>query len=253
MSVIPQLSGQSIVSRLYGHGTGGVVRQSNEGASPRWTDPAVISEVRLTRGDLLEMNRAGGADAGTLNALATAHDALGVIGGLLTNVSAVLGAAASGDASFDLRTDQSRVDGAVTTIDTVASSTASGGKKLLDGTFSTRTSTGMVAIPPFASTELGKDAGNGTLKSLAAGGANDLASGRVNAAGKIVAAAIRQVTLTRTAIQGVAAGSKTAHPPGGHEGEWLKSAADEMLADPAMSVVAVANSEPRTVLALIGR
>ena len=98
----------------------------------RWQDTPFVNDIRLTRGDLLEMNGARGADAQTRNALSTAHDALGVIGGLLENVGTVLGAAASRDASFDLKSDQARIDGAIGIIDSVAMSTTFAGKKLLD-------------------------------------------------------------------------------------------------------------------------
>ena len=73
-------------------------------------------------------------------------------------LAVILGAAGSGDLTFDLKTDQARINGAVATIDTVATSTTFGRRKLLDGHFAVRTGMGMgvVTLPAFVPTELGK-------------------------------------------------------------------------------------------------
>src|SRR6185312_10709392 len=93
---------------------------ASHGESSATADSA---SVNLTRHDLLELNGAVGQSSQVSNALATANDALGVIGGLLGNVGAVLAAAQSpGDTGFDPVSDQDRIDSAVATIDAVASS-----------------------------------------------------------------------------------------------------------------------------------
>jgi len=257
MSAIGHVSGQSAITRAYKRGVGGsVVATAGGGAHSRWGS-ATLNEVRLTRGEILAMNGVGGAEAATHNALATAHDALGVIGGLLANVGAVLGAAQSKDPSFDIAADQSRVDRAVATIDTVATSTTFGGKKLLNGNYVARTAAGVMTLPAFTSTHLGKtaqDAEEG-LRSLTSGGRNDLASGRIDVAGKVVAAAIGQVQSTQAAIHGIAQETNPVELPTIHQqtqaAGLLNSAAREMLTDPGMAVAAVANSDPADVWGLV--
>jgi hypothetical protein len=221
------------------------------------------SGLTLTRHDLLELNGAVGQSSQVSNALATAHDALDVIGGLLGNVGAVLAAARSpGDTSFDPVTDQDRIDSAVVTIDAVASSARFGGRNLLDGRFEAKAGGGSIQLASFASADLGAGtqpvARGQSMMSLMTGGANDLASGQIETASQILTAAMTQVNDTQGKII-TATGSADetspvelpALPAGITPTELVSSAATQLLADPGLSAVAVANSDRKNVLALL--
>jgi flagellin len=230
-------------------------------ASPRWPADATVNDTRLTRSDLLELNGAVGHDSRTRNALSTAHDALGLIGGLLANVGAVLTAAASpNDPTFDRPTDQSRIDSAVATIDTVAASTRFAGQNLLDGTYEARTPSGVIGLRSFDPKILGAaPAGSRSdaVSSLLTGGVNDLSSGRIDTAAGIVASAASQVTDTQARILSFVQSTSTAPlavsavPTGIAPADLDSSAARQLLADPALSAAATANSDPRHVLSLL--
>jgi len=228
------------------------------GASASTSDS---THLTLTRHDLLELNGIVGQSSQVSNALSTAHDALNVIGGLLGNVGAVLTAASSpGDITFDRATDQGRIDSAVLTIDAVASSARFAKQNLLDGTYRAASKGVTLQLPSFASKDLGSNAHptTSTLTSLTTGGANDLASGQLESAGRILASAMSQVKTTQGNIEAFT-GSTTSLsqseipplPAGVTSSELISSAARQMLADPALSAVAVANSDGRNVLALL--
>lgn len=230
---------------------------------------AVLIESGLASQELLTLNSGIAAASGTSNALSTANDALGVIGGLLGNIQAVLSAAGpSGDPSFDPATEQTRIDSAVSTIDAVASSAQFGGLPLLDGAFSLNDSGGSLALPSFLSQSLGSTQISGgqtgppqALSSLVSGGPNDLASGNLAAAGQIVNSALSQVSASQNQINSYQSGplqtglSVVPLPPvtPGMLGlaDMMYLAAAQMLSDPLLSAAAVANSAPSSVLALL--
>jgi flagellin-like hook-associated protein FlgL len=188
----------------------------------------------------------------TSNALATAGDAIGVIGGLLGNIQTVLTAAgSSADASVDSTAEQTRIDSAITTIDAIASSSRFGGKPLLNGTFNVSSSTGAVAIPSFVSSTLGSSKPMApALASLLTGGANDLATRNLDAAGKIVTAAIGQVDRTQAQISHIL--NATRATSDGQIMEAGSAPSTDMLANPLAATGAAANSSAQRVLALLG-
>lgn len=221
-------------------------------------DPA--PDLPFTRHDLLELNAGVGRSSQVANALSTAHDALDVIDGLLGNVGAVLTAAASpADATFDRQTDQSRIDSAVFSIDAVAASARFAGRPLLDGTYHATGPAGELRLPSFASTQLGKDhPGASPISSLAAPGPNDLsAPANLAPATHILATAAAQVSGARAAITRFIAASSPAAPDapavptGVAPADLLAAAAHDLLADPTLAAVAVANSAPDNVFALL--
>ena len=186
------------------------------------------------------------------NALSTAGDAIGVIGGLLGNIQTVLHASGSAsDAAFDPATEQTRIDSAITTIDAIATSSRFGGQQLLDGTFSVATSTGATAIPSFVSSTLGASnqpgASTASLPSLVSGGANDLASGNLDAAGKIVTSAMSQVGQTQARISQLQAASREESIGQSLDADTAPAAASEMFADPSTASSAAANSSAQRV------
>jgi flagellin-like hook-associated protein FlgL len=217
--------------------------------------PDVRNNLGLSRSDLLAMHAGIDQASRTSNALSTAGDAVGVIGGLLGNIQTVLTAAgSSGGASLDSMAEQSRIDNAITTIDAIASSSRFGGKQLLNGTFNVTNSTGTVAIPSFVSSTLGSSAQTGVaapaLSSLLTGGSNDLTTGNLDAAGKIVTAAIGQVDLTQVQINHVLSATRA-----GSDGQIIDAggaSSTDMLADPLAATGAAANSSAQRVLALLG-
>lgn len=207
----------------------------------------------FSRYDLLALN-AGVDDASRkINALSTASDAIGVIGGLLNNIQGSLastGSAANADA------EQSRVDGAIVTIDAIANSTRFAGRNLLDGSFTLASSQGSVAIPSFRTASLGRavesDASESSLASLGSDGVNALASGNHTHAAGIVRTALSQVAGMQAQINGLVSAmtsDRGAHMP---TNDSAASAARSPLStDPATASRATANSSAQRVLALL--
>lgn len=191
----------------------------------------------------------------TSNALSTAGDAIGVIGGLLGNIQTVLHAAGSTRDAFDSTTEQTRIDSAITTIDAIATSSRFGGQQLLDGSFSVAASTGTMAIPSFVSQALGASnqagASTASLSSLVTGGANDLTSGNLDAAGRIVMSAMSRVGQTQTQIGQVQAANRDELSGQNWDADIAPAAASEMFADPSTASSAAANSSAQRVLALL--
>lgn len=229
------------------------------GVFPSPFGPATTAELssdKFSRSELLAMNAGIDEASRTSNALSTASDAIGVIGGLLGNIHSVLQAAGSpNDGEFDSSTEQTRIDSAVTTIDAIATSSRFGGQQLLDGAFSITTPAGAARIPSFVSSSLGGSNGPGgsstSLFSLVSGGANDLASGNLDAAGRVVTTAMSQVGQTRAQISQFLSASR---PPAGEVGVDPDAAdsAALMFADPSTASSAAANSPAQRVLALLG-
>jgi hypothetical protein len=199
------------------------------------------------------------------NTLSTANDAIGVIGGLLGNIQHVLTAASDpvDPLSQDTATEQSRIDAAVSTIDTIASSTHFGGQNLLDGSFTLTGSGSDLSLPSFRSTSLGASADAGAsppLDSLITGAAKSLTSGNLHAASQVVAAALSQVSSSQ---QSISAYRLTALPPdlaarqfalsgiGVSVADELFVTAAQMLLAPAGATAATANSQPQNVFGLI--
>jgi flagellin-like hook-associated protein FlgL len=217
--------------------------------------PEIRNSLGLSRSDLLAMHAGIDQASRTSNALSTAGDAIGVIGGLLGNIQTALTAAgSSADASVDSAAEQTRIDSAITTIDAIASSSRFGGKQLLNGTFNVSSSTGAIAIPSFVSSTLGSstpaDVGAPALSSLRTGGSNDLATGNLDAAGKIVTGAIGQVDQTQAQINHVLTATRA-----GSDGQIIDTGgapSTDMLADPFAATGAAANSSAQRVLALLG-
>jgi flagellin-like hook-associated protein FlgL len=223
--------------------------QSGQPSSGVATSASDVFSSGLSRSDLLAMNAGIDQASRTSNALSTANDAIGVIGGLLGSVQYVLDAACGAkDRSFDAPSEQARIDGAITTMDAIATSTRFGGQKLLDGTFHAAASTDAVTIGSFVSSTLGSSSqGDAALGSMMSGGANDLASGKLASAHQIVATAMSQVGQTQSQITAVlAAGRETSNEPSAQS-----HAARDMLADPSAASDATANSPAARVLALL--
>lgn len=226
------------------------------------SNPGSVSTVDtvsdgFSRSELLAMNAGIDAASRTSNALSTASDAIGVIGGLLGNIQTVLHAAgSSGTDAIDSNTEQSRLDSAVTTIDAIATSSRFGGQRLLDGSFDVTTSEGAMSIPSFVSGSLGASENQGVstapLSSLASGGANDLASGNLATAGKIVTTAMSQVGQTQSQISQFLAANRQISSDESLDAGATASAASAMFADPSMASIAAANSSSDRVLALLG-
>jgi|SRR6185312_10734848 len=227
---------------------------------------AVLIESGLASQNLLALNAATTAASQTSNALSTANDALGVIGGLLGNIQAVLSAGSSGDPTFDPATEQSRIDTAVATIDDLASSTQFGGQPLLDGTFSVQDAQGSVTLPSFQSQNLGAvnagepGAPSQALSSLVSGGTNDLSSGNLSTAGQIVSTAVSEVNTAQRQISQYQSAPLQADlsvvlpPPIPGQfslADAMYLAAAQMLSNPLLSATAVANSSPQNVLPLL--
>lgn len=210
----------------------------------------------FSRSELLAMNAGIDQASRTSNALSTAADAIGVIGGLLGNIQTVLSAAGTqGNADFDTGTEQSRIDSAITTIDAIASSSRFGGQPLLDGSFTVSSGTTTVAIPSFVSSTLGSSNAPGVtsapLSSLASGGANDLASGNLDVAGQIVTTAMSQVGQSQDRISTALSSSQQLTEMEEVDHATVASAASEMIADPSTASDAAANSSGQRVLALL--
>lgn len=207
----------------------------------------------LSRQALLAMNAGGDAAARVANALSTASDAIGIIGGLLEHVQSALAVAKAPAAGADIAEEQTRIDSAVTTLDAIATSTRFGGQALLDGTYTTPLgANGSQAIPSFVSSHLGRgaDETNAPLASLITGGPNDLASGNHDTAERIVTTAIAQVSQTQTSISGFLSQQSTAETVTADAP--IPSARDSMLlSDPATAAAAVANTPAQRVLALL--
>ena len=166
------------------------------------TDTALL-DTGLANLDLLAVADNVDSASRTSNQLSTATDALGVVGGLLGNIQAVLAAAGDPSQPFDPAAEQSRIDDAVSTLNAIASSSQFGGQNLLDGSFSL----GGLSLPSFLSQKLGasqagnQDSGQSqALDSMATGGANALSSGNLAAAGQIVSTALSQVSQSQSDI-----------------------------------------------------
>jgi flagellin len=219
--------------------------------------PGVLNSVGFSRADLLAMNAGIDQASRTSNALSTAGDAIGVIGGLLGNIQNVLTAAGSaGTMPLDPTTEQSRIDSAITTIDAIASSSRFGGQRLLDGSFNATSSAAAVAIPSFVSSTLGSSPQDGSstppLSSLLSGGSNDLATGNLDAAGRIVTTAMSQVGQTQAQIEGFVTATRVASNAQAVDADAASSTASDMFADPSTTSVAAANASAQRVLALLG-
>jgi len=234
------------------------------------TSDYTLPESAISRSDLLALN--AGVDDSTrkANALTTANDAIGVIGGMLQNIQTVLVASGPDNSvGIDPATEQSRIDSAISTIDAIASTAQFGGQNLLQGSFNVVRSGSSLALPSFLSTQLGSASeGNKNLSttaplaSLQSGGANDLASGNLAAAGQIVATALSQVAATQIQITGYLSGAADLAPtkvclpnaavPGNSKtADTMFSTAAQMLNEPSMAALASANSSGRNVLELL--
>lgn len=237
-------------------GPGGLRGTGQSAFAPTQSDatPDVRNSLGFSRSDLLAMHAGIDQASRTSNALSTAGDAIGVIGGLLGNIQTALTAAGSSTgASLDSTAEQSRINNAITTIDAIASSSRFGGKQLLNGTFTVSSATGTVAIPSFISSTLGSsvtDVASPALSSLLTGGANDLATGNMGVAGRIVTAAISLVGHTQAQINHVLSATRTT--PDVQMIDRGDSPATDMLADPFATTGAAANSSAQRVLALLG-
>jgi flagellin len=208
----------------------------------------------LSRYELLAMNAGIDETSRKSNALSTASDAIGVIGGLLNNIRGSLTAAAG--SAPDLDAEQSRIDGAIVTIDAIAGSTRFGGRNLLDGSFTVPGSRGAVTIPSFASPSLGAAAESETpapsLATLQTGGENALRTGDPSTRNQIVTTALSQVAGTQAHITGLLsamAAERSATLPA----DDASSAAtvSSFGADPSAASKATANSSAQRVLALL--
>ena len=254
------------IGAMYGQGLRPVSRSmmSTVAVSSRPNANAASTGSGFSRHDLLEMN-AGVDDATRLtNSLSTASDAIGVIGGMLGNIQSVLSAAAPGSGQpVDPATEQSRIDGAITTIDALASSTQFGGKRLLDGTFSLTRSGNSLSLPSFLSSTLGTTkTQTSSLDSLKSGGANDLNSGNHTAASQIITSALSQIAGTQIQISGYLSGvgalnsttvqlPSAAVPGDDTTADAMYTMAAQMLNEPNLASLAAANSRSQSVLALL--
>ena len=220
--------------------------------------------------DLLTLGQGVDQTSRLSNTLSTANDAIGVIGGMLGNIQSAITAAAdpTDPAGQGAAAEQSRIDAAVSTIDTIASSTQFGGRFLLDGTFSLDGPVGGLTLPSFLSGSLGSAPAPdpntppvAALDSLVSGGANSVATGNFTAASQIVSNSLARVASAQNAIatyQTNALGPDLASAPlafAGPEGitladQLLVSAAQTLL-EPEAASAATANSTPPNVLALI--
>ena len=195
------------------------------------------------------------------NTLSTAHDAIDVIGGLLTNIQSVLNAATkpTDPIASDAVSEQSRIDSAVSTIDAIASGAHFGGRNLLDGTF-TLSGSGGLSLPSFMSNVLGSVTVNDAsvaLNSLTSGGANSLSTGNLTTATHVLTSALAQVSSSQASIDVYRAAAlspgqfASLEPVDLSVSDQLFLAAAQMLLEPQTASSTTANSTPSNILALI--
>jgi flagellin-like hook-associated protein FlgL len=239
------------------------------GIKPTAAADSDVMMSAVSRHDLLAMN-AGVDDATrTTNSLSTANDAIGVIGGMLMNIQTVLSASApNSKQSVDPVTEQNRIDSAITTIDAIASASHFGGRRLLDGNFSLTGSTNSLSLPSFVSSTLGStnsadmNQRTASLASLKTGGANDLTSGNHAAANEVVTTALSQIATTQIHITGYLSGTggldmttvqlpNAAVPGDATTAAAMYTTAAQMLNEPSLASLAVANSTARSALMLL--
>lgn len=253
--------------RVVREGAGRTPLRQRQTALAESAADTVSAALNFSREDLLALNAGVDAATRTGNALATAGDAIGAIGGLLGNIQSALDVAAQPAERVDTTDEQTRIDHAVSTIDVIASTARFGGEPLLDGSFTVTGPRSSVTIGSFVSSAIGSapvagnDAAAEALVSLNTGGANDLASGHLDQASRIVSNALRQVTATQTQITsffsaiaapdiGVIQLANNA-PEGTSPADQMYLTASRMLDDPTRAASATAHSSPHRVLALL--
>ena len=157
-----------------------------------------VSSTGTERFGLSQIGAALETTAKISNSLATADQALSTLGNLLGTVHSTLTVTQPQTAANDQRS----IDTTLASIDRLAGTTTFGGKKLLDGTFSTSLNGSTLAIPSFATSKLGNSTVTSAENSLASLSTNS-GHGLTGSAGNstaIVTTAINQVTSARQKI-----------------------------------------------------
>ncbi|NIA21937.1 MAG: flagellin FliC [Anaerolineaceae bacterium] len=243
-------------------------------------DPAGLIMSERLRSEKVALQAAINNNIRAANLLSTAEAGLGEINTLLLDIQGLVDVAANsgGMTSDDIAANQLLLDEAVDSITRIADGTQFNGKKLLDGSLDggakfqvgaeiSSTNQIVVTIPGVDADSLGVTAALSTLK---AGGSNALDGDNLVDASSIVKEAIATVSSLRSRLGAVQANTLqsqirslsttleniTSAESAIRDTDFAEETANmtraQILVQAGTSVLAMANSAPQNVLALLG-